>query len=118
MITIPSSRLTTAPSRAAARQGGLSQWLQVVGRYETSTIGTVPVDDTLTEDAIVRPGKPPRAPGDPSGEPSDVIIGGTKAELEEASRATTVRLDPDNAGDAVKAAREAARRSAQPKRRT
>jgi hypothetical protein len=66
----------------------------------------------LTEDAIVRPGKPPRAPGEPPGEPSDVIIGGTKAELEEASRATTVRLDPDNAGEAIKAAREAARRSA------
>ena len=43
MITIPSSRFTTAPSRAAARQGGSSQWLQVVGRYETSTIGHVPV---------------------------------------------------------------------------
>lgn len=64
----------------------------------------------LTEDSIVR--KPPRGPGE-AGEPSDVIIGGTKAELEEASRATTVRLDPDNASDAVKAARAAARRSAE-----
>lgn len=62
----------------------------------------------LTEDAIVR--RPPSGELTPPNEASDVIIGGTKADLEAASRAPTVRLEPAVTGDVVQAAQ--ARRSA------
>lgn len=45
--------------------------------------------------------KPVESPEKPSG---DVLIGGTREEVETASRATTVKLDPQAAASALKAA--------------
>lgn len=49
-----------------------------------------------------------RAPAAARSAPGDLIIGGTREELEAASRATTVRLDPASAAAAVQAANGAA----------
>ncbi len=57
------------------------------------------------DDILLENNKSDRFTPPPAGE---VIIGGTREELEAASRATTVRLDPMSAAAAVKAATEAA----------
>jgi hypothetical protein len=61
------------------------------------------------------PGLAPIAPDNtppPGAIPGDTLIGGTREELEAASRATTLRLNPGQAAEAVMAANAAAARAA------
>ena len=83
--------------------GSLTAAIDVDGKHPARSASGLRRVHVLTEDAIVR--RPAGGEGTAPNEPSDVIIGGTKAELEAASRATTVRLDPPTLSNAVQAAR-------------
>lgn len=96
--------LLTSPRRPTTVPPGSLTAADVDGKVPGRSASGMRRVHVLTEDAIVR--RPPTAEVTPPAAPGDVIVGGTKAEMEAASRAPTVRLEPPVTGEPLKAAGE------------
>lgn len=124
-----SSRIELSPEDLLNESGNWTRGGQPSGKSATTLrrvrVLTDPVKRTGEISALTPVARPPdessdssltrapdssltRAPAASRSAPGDLIIGGTREELEAASRATTVRLDPASAAAAVQAANGAA----------
>lgn len=101
----PSRPLELGPEDLMHESGAWTKSGQPTGKSSSALRRVHLLTDPVRRDGAE--GLAPQASDKPTDRPAesgDVIIGGTREEVEAASRATTVRLDPSEAAAAVKAA--------------